>query len=230
MRTLRRSEVRKLASERLKVIKPLCEEALGRRINGDITIRVHTRFVSSFLANVWYPTKKALFPKPDSFSDDVLSRALTPFAAPFLFAARGLAGILSSEFRPMAGYAVTGENVILLISSSSVLSRAKELDYFLAHELTHLLTDDAEQIPGSFGLAIYEGLATYYGEKVAQRLYPDLNVLDTIEKRPIYVNGYLLMRAIEEKTGRDPLQVLMSLPHDSFDEPTIFLKNLFVYT
>jgi ABC-type multidrug transport system fused ATPase/permease subunit len=177
MHRSKRAEIKELISERLRVIKPMCEEALGRHIDGEITVRVHGRLASTFLVNVWYPIKKAFTSQEGSISDDWFSRALTVAFAPLLFVARGICSMFGSEFRARAGYAVTGENIIVVISSSQVLSKEKELDYFLAHELTHLLTADVEQIPKAFGHMVYEGVATYYGEMVTRRLHPGLMFL-----------------------------------------------------
>lgn len=212
VKRLRSSEVRELASERLKVIKPLCEEAIGRHIE-DVTIRVHGRLLSSFLVDVWYPVKKACTtPFEGHWGAELFTRSLDITVAPVLFTLRGILGLVDSDFRAKSGYAVTGENIIIAISTSAICPGTPEFDYFLAHELTHLLTPDIEKrYCGSTGFTLYEGLGTYYGEKVATILNPEFSV-SSIEDSPRYIHSYQFIISVANISSQDPFQVLLQHP------------------
>ncbi|MFH1785002.1 MAG: hypothetical protein ABH842_01105 [Candidatus Micrarchaeota archaeon] len=213
MQKFKPSEVREAALDRIKKIQPLCETILGRKLDANVKVRVHGRLVTGFMFDIWYPCKKAFtVPFSDVASEDLFTRTARVLFSPVLFTLRRIYEILYLDFGARSGHAITRDNVIYILSRTKTKPNTAEFDYFIAHELIHLLTPEVEQYYGNIGTTISEGLATYYGEKVAQLIHPELNVIGDIEARAPYICGYNFIKAIAEITGQDPFKVMSNTP------------------
>ncbi|VVC03767.1 Uncharacterised protein [Candidatus Bilamarchaeum dharawalense] len=227
MKKLRALELREAASDRLRVIQPICEDMLGRRLVRPIEVRIHSKPTTNFLVDFWYPIKTSLSRQQSAFSPEygTLSRSATVVATPFLFAVRSIYSLFPG-FGAINGYAVTGVNVILVLAKAPLTPNTPNFDYFLAHETIHLLTPDLEVVPKGRGEMLYEGVATYYGEKVARILHPGFEVLRTSEERPVYIFGYHFVKSVAEKTGQDPLMCMIRNPPLSTEHLEPYLARL----
>jgi hypothetical protein len=195
-------------------VKPLCEQALGKTLNGDITVKVHGRLATGFILDVWRPLKEAFTtPLSDRPVADILFRSLTVAFLPAWFAIRGISGLSTDSI----GRSVAKDNILYLFPKSKALIGTSTFDYFIAHEIIRLLTFGMRDARDIYGVSLYEGFATYYGGKVTTQLHPDFNVL-TVETRRACIEGYQTVVGIADATGTSPYHAMKTTP-PRVDEP-----------